>query len=1024
MPARTLAVFLLLVSSTLTAAAQGVFQVEQTFPVYQPPAGCGSNCSYMPVGAGLSGAGVSGDFNGDNKLDFAYILEPYNANQTPVPPDYLVVVFGQSSGAPQQVGTLLTQCTPRLMAAADVNQDKKLDLVVFCHEGFLEAFLGNGDGTFQAPVRSPMSLNPSLVTAMTLADFNGDGLPDLAIAVESGYAISLNQNNGQFAVPVTQSPGVYDIAAADVNGDGIQDLVFGSGYVLGNGNGTFQPEQPLPSGVGYFALGDFNNDGYSDLAYVQEDILPGNDPTGSLYWIKGSSSGLTSSPVAISGDGFHVGALNAIPLGSNSTPDLLSTVNSLGAVDGFEVSSLNNSGSFNPPVGWAYAPDNGFVVADVNGDGIPDIVAIDFGVGDSEFTFVAGTGGGNFNTGPFTVASNTGAATADMNGDGLPDAIIKNAVFAGAPQVYLSTGDGRFTAAPTATGGSTDSGYLVVAADFNGDSHTDVVSIDPGIAGCAEICGPGTAQVFSYRGNGDGTLTFLNTFTLPHATITGAVSGDFNGDGKQDLVFTYSVPGTEAGLGEGGAFFLPGNGDGTFGTPSDIALLEIDPTAVVAADLNGDGKLDLVISDGSGTVISYLGNGNGTFSAMTQFLSIYASSIAVADVTGDVIPDLVCATPNDIQVYAGAGNGTFSAAPVYTSPQNLSGPVQIGDVNGDGLPDIAVLDGSPILLLNQGSGNFTSDSNRYVQLPSDATGFFLTKINHNEIASGSKQYLDLLVSSTSGLSSLLNQNNPAPTLQATTTSLSAGPLSAPVGTPITLTATVSPATATGTVKFQDGTTALGAGTLTEGVATLSVSDLSAGSHSITASYSGDALNAPSTSTAISLTVAAATLQIFANPSSISIAQGGSGSATITVTPVGAYNGTITFACSGLPANSACAFSPASLVFTSSSQAAQQTTVTISTNVAVPQALLSVGGQPVRYLALAAVFLVAFRRRRGLCKNLIAVVLATCTLMLWGCGGGGSGKTTSNPTTPIGVSTVTIMVAGSATSTSLTVDITP
>ena len=120
--------------------------------------------------------------------------------------------------------------------------------------------------------------------------------------------------------------------------------------------------------------------------------------------------------------------------------------------------------------------------------------------------------------------------------------------------------------------------------------------------------------------------------------VTGAVSGDFNGDGKQDLVLMYFDPVSSV----GGAVFLAGKGDGSFADPVNIALLGNAPTAVAVADLNNDQKLDLVVADQTGTVASLLGNGDGTFTPASSPLQVSAAAIYLADVNGDQIGRASC----------------------------------------------------------------------------------------------------------------------------------------------------------------------------------------------------------------------------------------------------------------------------------------------------------------------------------------------------------------------------------------------
>ena len=194
-------------------------------------------------------------------------------------------------------------------------------------------------------------------------------------------------------------------------------------------------------------------------------------------------------------------------------------------------------------------------------------------------------------------------------------------------------------------------------------------------------------------GNGDGSFQPTKTIALG-ATPTSAALADVNHDGKLDIVTTGS-PGSQ----NWKLLVLLGNGNGTFQSPRNFALEDASSIgSLVVADVNGDGNTDVVIESDSGSVGVLLGSGDGNFGAVRTFASVGNGPLAVADLNHDHKPDVVTVTDELdtglVSILIGNGDGTFSAPQTSSVPGGSDSAV-ISDVNGDGVPDIIMADYGP-----------------------------------------------------------------------------------------------------------------------------------------------------------------------------------------------------------------------------------------------------------------------------------------------------------------------------------------
>jgi len=442
------------------------------------------------------------------------------------------------------------------------------------------------------------------------------------------------------------------------------------------------------------------------------------------------------------------------------------------------------------------------------------------------------------------------------------------------------------------------------------------------------------------------------------ARVSAITIADINGDGNPDLL----LPQFSSSF----VSVLLGKADGTFQAAADVNLGFNNPARIAVGDFNGDGKQDLAVTiDDSNNAMGIaiaLGNGDGSFQAATLYNSTthnlasgqpFPNGIQAVDIDRDGILDLVYSNSvmGDIGIMFGKGDGTFYA-PVEFAAGGYPYGVAVADVNGDGAQD-AVVSG----------GNFP------------------------------------------GVTVLLNAGG-----NKVLVSSSANPSTA--GSSITFSAAVSntvqgvTAVPSGTVTFFDGATSLGSVAMSGGQASLAVSTLSTGSHSITAHYSGDKWFVPSTSAPLTQVVNGLPgYQLAVNPNRATLQHGQSATFSLTVTPTNGYTGTVSFACGSLPSGVTCQFNPGSVTPSGGPVQAQLTVSVTSSSAAMvtptrgPNLLASISFSLFGFVLVGGL---STQARRRLMLGAGCMMIMLMMLSLTGCGGGSNpsgGLNTGNPPQP-------------------------
>ncbi len=605
------------------------------------------------IGSGQLNNIVFDDFNQDKILDFA--ATDSGNNQT-------VVYLGQPNGT-YVAGAPLTAIPADYgtcnNSSGDLNNDGFPEIVTAnCGFDDLIIYVNNRDGTFQPGVTYALATNsPYLMAeAVTIEDVNGDGNKDI---------ISSNFDSGDITVMLGKGDGTLlslptvgystggsphtSALVADFNGDGFMDIVvpddnFSFVYLQGYGDGTFRGAMdffsPIPtSSTGrpfaqVIATADLNGDGYPDVVVGNCcNNLIGitvflSQPDGSMKPGVNYGAGGSLTSVAIADfDGDGIPDIAALDLTGNSVQIFT------GNGDGTFTESNNYPTLGNNANGSKNGGFNQIVTGDFNKDGHIDIAVANYS--SNNVSVLLNDGNGGFLTAAtYTVSGNAQTiATADVNNDGYYDLVVTNYASPGVINVLLNQKDGTFLAAPHSpiTFAFKYPGNIALD-DLNGDGKLDLaVTID-------DPTGPGLAVA---QGNGDGTFqpAILFPTTQPqNIALNPPYPGDvkifdLNGDGNKDLVYSNASFGTKPDYGTVGILYNTGTNPFAAGMFYDAVEYPAGSFvySLALADVNNDGAKDIVMADGfySGVTVMLNGSGSGSVVASSANPAIVGTSVSL-----------------------------------------------------------------------------------------------------------------------------------------------------------------------------------------------------------------------------------------------------------------------------------------------------------------------------------------------------------------------------------------------------------
>ncbi|MCP5195964.1 MAG: VCBS repeat-containing protein [Gammaproteobacteria bacterium] len=601
----------------------------------------------------------------------------------------------------------------QLMVAGDFNGDGHEDVAVTLlgNDRKIAVLLNHGDGSLAAPVFYLAGIE---AFGITTSDFNGDGRLDLAVSTLNGGNLKVltGQGNGAFNTPLDGPLLRGNLVAADFNGDGRLDLASSNGDVLlGRGDGRFDvvTNTGVLSGLG-IGVGDLNRDGKMDL--VMSSLL-GGSTNKILYVYLGNGDGrftrLEPGYALIRNINYSIGVTD---LDGDANPDVV-----IGGVSGgFYGPSLDSSGMTQ---------------------------------------FLLGRGDGRLAGAPLAY-SNATDITADFNGDGHAD-LLGFSQGSNGIQPLLGNGQGEFVAGPVSPTSFDPQGFNVssLATDLIGGPSVDLAFM---VTSSGSF---NTSRLSVLTGQGDGRFRAEPDLVLPYANPM-LTAADFNGDGRIDLAGVGQTSSSTSAL-----FLLSGTGGG-FASPTTLDPSLLGPGKIVSADVNADGRPDLVVMDAGlpyvtparqGNLRVYLNQGGGGFQAAEVLAGGgYFDALAIGDINGDHRPDIIATIEqgsvgnlDTLLVFLGIGDGHFQAPLTLSLPDTFLQSIVIGDFDSDDKPDLLVggCCGQVYTYFLQGRGNGQFDNRGSLPLGVSTRAMSVTDFNGDgrpDVAAWRESYVAVFLS--------------------------------------------------------------------------------------------------------------------------------------------------------------------------------------------------------------------------------------------------------------------------------------